>query len=192
MPTQSDGKNVCDFAGLGSAVAAFNGARVDLENCDITTEGVAKCMVYVDNASDVVIKNCRLEAKGGTLYDGYINSADFNFMVATPWVLGMTGNARGTNIMGDKTSMAVVDSDVKARNWGVLSTDNGEVLYEGEGTGSISRLTSDAFGIMTHGWAGLTITDGTEMDTENAALLLRSGGVKIRVEDGAKVRPSEA
>ncbi len=64
MPTNSDGKKVCDFAGLGSAAAVFNGGLVELDNCDITTEGVAKCMVYADNASDVVIKNCRMEAKG--------------------------------------------------------------------------------------------------------------------------------
>ena len=271
MPTKSDGKNVCDFAGIGAAVAAFNSARVDIEDSEIVTEGVAKCMVYADNASDVLIKNCRLEAKGGTLYDGYVNSADFNYMVAPPWVLGIKGNARGTNIMGDKTSMAVVDSDVKARNWGALSTDNGEgnilavidstltvtggaeekadpyhktygsgygtyilgcdedfrgvvinagtyvgiardgnavyrssrgpvrvvsardgsVIYEGVGKGQISRLHSDAFGIMAHGNAELTLTDDTEMTTENAAFLLRSGGVHIRVEDGAKVMPRD-
>lgn len=271
MPTKSDGKNVCDFAGLGSAVAAFNGGRVDIEDSEIVTEGVAKCMIFADNAADVVVKNCRMEAKGGTLYDGYINCADYNYMVAAPWVLGMTGNARGTNIMGDKTSMAVIDSDVKARNWGVLSTDNGEgnilavidstltvtggeaenknpyhktygsgygtyilgcdedfrgvtihagtyvgiardgnavyrssrgpirvlsarsgeVLYEGEGKGNISRLHSDAFGIMAHGEAELTLTDGTVMDTENAAFLLRSGGVHVRVEDGAQIRPKD-
>ena len=271
MPTKSDGKNVCDFAGLGSAVAAFNGGRVDIENSEIVTAGVAKCMVYADNAADVVIRRCRMEAKGGTLYDGYVNSADFNYMVASPWVLGMTGNARGTNIMGDKTSMVLVDSDMKARNWGVLSTDNGEgnilavidsiltvtggeadkknpyfrrfgsgygtyilgcdedfrgvtinagtyvgiardgnaiyrssrgpirvlsarsgeVLYEGEGKGQISRLHSDAFGIMAHGNAELTLTDGTGMDTENASFLLRSGGVHIRVEDGAKLTPKD-
>ncbi len=271
MPTKSDGKNVCDFAGLGSAIAAFNEARLDIEDCEIETEGVAKCMVFADNASDVVVKRCRMHAKGGKLYDGYVNSADFNYMVASPWVLGMTGNARGTNIMGDKTSMAVVDCDVKARNWGVLSTDNGEgnilavidstltvtggeddkknpyhktygsgygtyilgcdedfrgvtihagtyvgiardgnavyrssrgpirvlsarngeTLYEGEGKGNISRLHSDAFGIMAHGDAELTLTDGTELDTENAAFLLRCGGVHIRVEDGAKLRPKD-
>ena len=271
MPTKSDGKNVCDFAGLGSAVAAFNGGRVELEDCEIVTEGVAKCMVYADNAADAVIKNCRMDAKGGRLYDGYENNADFNYMVAPPWVLGITGNARGTNIMGDKTSMVIVDSDIKARNWGVLSTDNGEgnllavidsaltvtggeadkknpyfkrfgsgygtyilgcdedfrgvtinagtyvgiardgnavyrssrgrievlsarsgeTLYEGEGKGDISRLRSDAFGIMAHGNAELTLTDGTVMDTENAAFLLKSGGVHIRVDGGAKINPRD-
>lgn len=271
MPTQSDGKNVCDFAGLGSAVAAYNGAHVTIVNCDIATEGVAKCTVYADNGADVVIRDSRLSVAGGRLYDGYVNSADFNYMVATPWVLGMMGNARGTNLMGNKTTMAVVDSDVRAKNWGVLSTDNGEenvlavidstltvtggeedrknpyhkrfgsgygtyilgcdedfrgvtinagtyvgiardgnavyrssrgevrvlsaatgeVLYEGPGKGEPSRLHSDAFGIMAHGLADLAIVDGTVMETENAAFLLRCGGVKIRVGDGAQVRAAD-
>lgn len=267
MPTAGRGEHVCDFAGLGSAVAAFNGARVELDHCEIATEGVAKCSVYADNGADVLIRNTKLSVMGGRLYDGYVNSADFNFMVATPWVLGITGNARGTNIMGNRTTMALVDSDVKARNWGVLSTDNGEgnllavidstltvtgggedrknpyhktygsgygtyilgadedfrgvtinagtyvgiardgnavyrssrgpvkvvsamtgeTVYEGEGKGEISRLHSDGFGIMAHDAAELTLTDGTVMTTENAAFLLRAGGVKIRVEDGAEV-----
>ena len=268
MISESDGKEVCDFAGLGSAVCAFNGARVDIENCDIVTEGVAKCTVFVDDGSDVVIRDSRLEARGGKLYDGYINSADFNYMVAPPWVLGIAGNARGTNLMGNKAATVLVNSDVKAANWGALSTDNGEdnrltvidttlsvtgceadkkdpyhktwgsgygtyilgadedfrgvtmnvgtyigiaregnavyrssrghirvespttgqVLYEGEGKGQISRLNSDVFGIMAHDRAELTLTDGTVMHTGDAAFLMRAGGVKIRIEDGAQVR----
>lgn len=126
MPTDSRGEHVCDFAGLGSVLAAFNGAKLTVENCDIATAGVAKCSVFADTGSDVLIRGSRLSVMGGRLYDGYVNSADFNYMVATPWVLGIMGNARGTNIMGNKTSMVLVNSDVKARNWGVLSTDNGE------------------------------------------------------------------
>ena len=124
--SQTQGKEVCDFIGLGSAVCAFNGARVDIENSEIVTSGVAKCTVYADQGSDIVVKDSRLEVKGGTLYEGYPNSADFNYMVAPPWVLGIIGNARGTNLMGNKGSTVLVNTDVTAQNWGALSTDNGE------------------------------------------------------------------
>ena len=110
MLSDADGSDTCDFAGLGSAVAAFNGARVELDNCDIATEGVARCTVFCDDGSDVVVKNSRLSVMGGKLYDGYVNSADFNYMVATPWVLGIMGNARGTNLMGDKAATVLVNS----------------------------------------------------------------------------------
>ena len=269
--TESDGKEVCDFVGLGSAVCAFNGARVDIEDSEIVTSGVAKCTVFVDEGSDVVVKNSRLEVKGGTIYEGYPNCADFNLMVAPPWVLGMMGNARGTNLMGNKASTVLVNTDVTAKNWGALSTDNGEnnllvvvdgaltvtgceedkknpyfkrwgsgygtyilgadedfrgvkmyagtyigiardgnavyrsskgnirvvspttgeVLYEGEGKGNSTELYSDAFGIMAHGLADLKVTDGTVLNTENAAFLLRCGGIKIEVSDGAKVKAAD-
>lgn len=269
--TSSDGKEVCDFIGLGSAVGAFNGAHVDIENCDIETIGVAKCTVFADDGSDVVVKDSRLTVKGGKLYDGYINSADFNLMVAPPWVLGIMGNARGTNLMGNKASTVLVNCDVKAANWGVLSTDNGEenllvvadstltvtgseedkknpyfkkwgsgygtyilgadedfrgvkmyagtyigiardgnavyrssrgpivvnspttgeLIYEGEGKGQNTELYSDGFGIMAHGLAELTVTDKTLLRTENAAFLLRCGGVKIEVSDEAQVKAAD-
>ena len=269
--SDADGKDTCDFVGLGSAICAFSGAHVDIDDSEITTEGVARCTVFCDNGSDVVIRNSRLTVKGGRLYEGYVNSADFNYMVATPWVLGIMGNARGTNLMGDKASMVLVSTDVKASNWGVLSTDNGsgnvlvvidssltttgcdedrknpyfrsfgsgygtyilgcdedfrgvrmnvgtyigiaregnavyrssrgrirvvspstgEVIFEGEGKGDVSRLRSDGFGIMAHDRAELTLTDGTVMETAAAAFLMRAGGVKIRVEDGASVKAED-
>ncbi len=268
LVTESDGKKVCDFAGLGAAVGAFNGASVKIENSEIETVGVAKCSVFCDDGSDIVVKDSRISVMGGKVYDGYINNADFNYMVAPPWVLGIIGNARGTNLMGKKAATAIVNCDVKARNWGVLSTDNGDgmvltvadcdltlvgndgekkknpyfkkygsgygtyilgtheefygvtmnvgtyigiardgsaiykssrgpvklvspatgkTVYEGQGKGNISVLNSDGFGIMAHGLADITVTDETEMNTENAAFLLRCGGIKLNVSGKAKI-----
>ena len=49
MTSEADGSDTCDFVGLGSAVGAFSGARVDIENCEIATTGVARCTVFCDN-----------------------------------------------------------------------------------------------------------------------------------------------
>ncbi len=40
----------------------------------------------------------------GMLCTGYVNSANQKTMVAPPWVLGITGNARGINLEGDRGS----------------------------------------------------------------------------------------
>ncbi len=265
--TNGDGTEVCDFVGLGAAVAAYNDAHVEIDNCEISTVGVAKCAVFADNGADVVVKDSKLSILGGKLYEGYPNTADFNFMVAPPWVLGIMGNARGSNLMGKKASTVIVNSDVTARNWGVLSTDNGsenilavidtnltlvgdpevekvnpyykqygsgygtyilgcdeefcgvkmdvgtyigiarcgnaiyksskgnikihspkgEVLYEGEGQGRVSELNSDCFGIMAHDRSNLTFTEGTVMNTEHAAFLMRCGGINIDINDGSQI-----
>lgn len=123
--TKSDGSDVSDFTGYGSVFTMFDHSQLELDNVDITSIGVAKPSIYCDEHSDAVIKNSRVKVAGGFLYDGYVNSADCTVMVAPPWVLGITGNARGTNLMGTKSSTTVVNCDYKANQWGVLSTDGG-------------------------------------------------------------------
>lgn len=123
--TDSDGSSVSDFTGYGAIVSAMKGSFVTLDNVDILSVGVAKPAVFCDDMSDTLCKNCRCTVMGGKLYDGYINSADCTVMVAPPWVLGITGNARGTNLMGKNSSSVFVDCDMKANQWGVLSSDGG-------------------------------------------------------------------
>ena len=126
--TESDGKRVCDFNGYGSLVCAFGGSRVTLEDCTLESHGVAKPVVFVDGGSNVLLKNCTYRCMGGTLYPGYQNSAGFTKMVAPPWVLGITGSARGTNLMGSCSTMTLVNCDCYANDWGVVSTDGGREM----------------------------------------------------------------
>ncbi len=263
--SQSNGKGVCDFVGLGAAVAAFREAEVYVNNSELLTGGVAKCAFFADEGASVVATNCRVRVRGGELYEGYVSNADFNYMVAPPWVLGIKGSARAANLMGRKSSMAFIDCDISASDWGVLSTDNGDgmaltvadctltltkpdpanpyrgvfgsgygsyilcadeqfygvairagtyigiardgnatyqssnkiirhvspasgkLLYEGRGKGQRSCLYSDAFGIMTQGFASLRFLEQTLMRTREACFLLRSGGVDIQVRDGSEL-----
>ncbi|MBR3237933.1 MAG: hypothetical protein IKF99_05795, partial [Oscillospiraceae bacterium] len=46
-------------------------------------------------------------------------------MVAPPWILGIMGTSRCTNMMGDNTTTNVIDSETSAGAWAVLSTDAG-------------------------------------------------------------------
>ncbi|NTV89426.1 MAG: S-layer homology domain-containing protein, partial [Clostridiales bacterium] len=126
LDSKSDGSNVSDFSGMGSAITAYNDAVVTLDNVDITTVGVAKCAVFSDSGADVLLENSKFKVMGGTLYDGYVNTADQVKMVAPPWVLGIMGNARGTNLMGQCSTMTVVNTTCEANKWGVLSTDSGK------------------------------------------------------------------
>lgn len=126
--TDSDGKKVCDFNGYGSLVCGFKGSRLTLENCQLFSRGVAKPVVFVDGGSNCLMKNSTYKCMGGTLYAGYQNTAGFFKMVAPPWVLGIPGTARGTNLMGTCSTFTFVDSDCQANDWGVISTDGGKEL----------------------------------------------------------------
>ena len=124
--TDSDGSHVSDFTGYGSLITALDHSKLFVEDSEFESVGVAKPALFCDEGSDVVFKNCRVKVMGGRLYDGYVNSADCTIMVAPPWVLGMTGSARGTNLMGKKSSTTVVNCDMKASRWGVMSSDGGK------------------------------------------------------------------
>lgn len=125
--TKSDGSSVSDFNGYGSIIDAMQGSQVTITDTVIESHGVAKPAIYCDEKSDVLVKDSTFRVMGGTIYKGYRNSAS-SYMVAPPWVLGITGSARAINIMGNRASVTLVNSSVTANQWGVLSTDVGQHL----------------------------------------------------------------
>jgi hypothetical protein len=287
--SKSDGSDVCDFDGYGAVIGAFNHAKVTVDKVNITTEGVARLAFFTHDYSNMLVTDSSFKVMGGTLYDGYVNSADTSIMVAPPWVLGITGSARATNLLGTCSTFTVVRTDADAANWGVLSTDGGsdmvmtvvdstltligqkdpfspnygsgygtyilgvkEYFYgttfnvgtyagivtggdavyasskfdkplsiyplkqvpngktmtdfmgnkkEGydavqsdapvftgiTGLGKPTVINSDAFGWMAHNSGNLTITDGTTVNTGNAAFLMKAGDVNMTVSNGAKI-----
>jgi hypothetical protein len=126
IKSDGDGSKTCDFSGLGAAIAAYGDETLlVIEDSTVAVSGVANLTVFADNGADVVIKNSTLSSDGGTLYAGYKNSPDQATMVAPPWILGIMGTSRCTNLMGTDSSTTVIDSNVSAAQWAVLSTDSG-------------------------------------------------------------------
>jgi len=130
MLTDADGTDTCDFSGKGSAVAVFGeDSNVTISDSNIHTAGVATMPIFVDDGATVTIKSSVLQSDGGTLYSEYLNTPSQSVMVAPPWILGIMGNARGSNMMGDDTTTNVIDSETSAGAWAVLSTDAGGDMY---------------------------------------------------------------
>ena len=124
--TDADGSDTCDFSGRGSAIAAYGSeASVTVEDSTIHTAGVATMPVFADDGATVTIRNSTLQSDGGTLSADYMNTPDQALMVAPPWILGIMGTSRCTNMMGDNTTTNVIDSETSAGAWAVLSTDAG-------------------------------------------------------------------
>lgn len=126
--TDSDGKRVCDFDGYGALVGAFKKTKLTIDNCELISKGVAKPVLYVDNGANCLMKDSSYKCYGGKIYSGYQNQAGFTKMVAPPWVLGITGSARGINLMGTLSTLTIVNCDCQASGWGVISTDGGEEM----------------------------------------------------------------
>lgn len=130
MLTDADGADTCDFSGKGTAVAAFgSGANVTIEDSTIHTSGVATMPIFADEGATLTFRNSTLQSDGGTLSADYLNTPSQTLMVAPPWILGIMGNARGSNMMGRDTTTNVIDSETSAGAWAVLSTDAGDDMY---------------------------------------------------------------
>ena len=163
MNSTADGSDTNDFSGLGAAVIAEGkGTIVNITGANIETTGVAKLALFTDGGAVSIVKDSTLTSNSGTIYEGYMSTADQVTMVAPPWVLGLGGpkcNARTTNIMGDYSTAAYIDSTFNAGGWGALSTDSGtnmhmvvintEVNVEDSGYGAytIGESTEDYYGV---------------------------------------------
>lgn len=124
--TDGDGLQSCDFSGKGTAITSFGeGTKLTVEDSDISVSGVANMALFADSGSTMTVRNSKLHSDGGTLHDGYLNSPSQNTMVAPPWILGIMGSSRCTNLEGNNTTMNVIDSGTSAAKWAVLSTDSG-------------------------------------------------------------------
>lgn len=124
-PSQADGKTTNDFSGIGALVNCWAGSKLVMENVEMDVTGCIRPCVFVDNNSHVLVKNSHLHSLGGTNYEGCRSVASISDCASVPWVLGLTGNCRATQLMGNCASATYVNCDIASGNWGALSTDNG-------------------------------------------------------------------
>jgi len=173
--TDGDGtpEKTNDFVGLGAAVALFNGTTLTVDNVDIRTKGVAKPAFFTDS-SYILVKNSSFVVEGGELYDGYRNTADISVMVAPPWVLGISGNARGTNLVGEGPVNVFVDNEFTVAGWGVLSSDSGSDGRIGVINSSLSITGDSGYGIYSIGGVD-ELFAGTRFDVATYALIMTGG-----------------
>ena len=163
MNTAADGSDTNDFSGLGAAVLVTgSGVVLEVNNSKLETTGVAKLALFTDAGAASIVRNSTLTSNSGTIYNGYMSTADQTMMVAPPWVLGLGGplcNARTTNIMGNYSAAAYIDSTFNAAGWGALSTDSGTNMHmlvinstvnvddSGYGAYTIGESTEDYYGV---------------------------------------------
>jgi hypothetical protein len=122
-----DGKNSSDFSGLGAMVLAHDYAKVKIESMKIDTKGFLRAAFISDQYAQILVKSSTITTMGANpltqAWKGYVNSANQSIMLSPPWVLGIQGGIRGGNMLGDKSTLSVVDSTITTGGWAVLSTD---------------------------------------------------------------------
>jgi hypothetical protein len=125
----SDGVIGSDFSGCGAMILATDYAKVLVDSMKIYTDGFVRAAFIPDNHGQILVKNSIVATMGANplteIYDGYVNSADQSIMISPPWVLGIQGGARLANMLGENSTLTVIDSKLMSGAWGVLSTDAG-------------------------------------------------------------------
>ncbi len=124
-----EGRGASDFSGLGAMVIASDHADVTLDAMNIVTYGILRAAFISDEYASVMVRDSMVRAMGANsltdLFEGYANGANMRLMLSPPWVLGIQGAVRVGNMLGESSTLSVVNSSVTSGGWAVLSTDAG-------------------------------------------------------------------
>ena len=176
-PTISlSGNGRSDFVGYGAAVVATGAdTRLVVDGATITNQGSVRTGVVADGGSNVIVKNSRIHTGDGVLPAGYQSTVDLTYMQQAPWMLGIVGNVRATNLLGVDTRASYINSKISAEGWGVLSTDTGQ-------NGQLTAINS-TIGTGGEGYGSYAIGNATErflgsrFDVDTYAAINRGGSI---------------
>ncbi|MFD7130948.1 SDR family NAD(P)-dependent oxidoreductase [Streptomyces sp. NPDC059894] len=129
-PTLSfTGNGRSDFAGYGAAVVGTGAATtLVVEDGEITTQGVVRTAIISDGGANVVVRNTTVHTRNGTLPADYQATVETPYMQSVPWMLGLDGNVRATNLIGKGSRATYLGSTVLSETWGALSEEGGSGL----------------------------------------------------------------
>jgi hypothetical protein len=184
-----------DFAGFGAAIMSSGMADVTVSNAKITNKGAVRTAVFVGGNSTMHVKNTTIDVANGTLPADYKFTIEVGKMMAVPWMLGLTGNIRATNLVDNGTAY-YSDSHIRTQGWGALSTDDTkrvrmyvtntrvEAVDSGYGAYTIgdsvdrfshSTLNVHDYGMIMAANGSGTFTNGTVVNSGRFGVMMHSG-----------------
>jgi hypothetical protein len=114
-----------DFAGWGAGIMSTGkNTTLVVDNANVVTRGVVRTTLVADKGSNLIVKNSHIEAHEGVQPADYQSNSMPGKMRDVPWMLGLAGNCRATNLLGDNTIATYINSYLAAEGWGVLSIDS--------------------------------------------------------------------
>ncbi|WP_308401118.1 hypothetical protein [Streptomyces sp. AC512_CC834] len=145
-----DGNGRCDFIGYGaSVVGTGEGTNLVLDGATIRNQGLVRTAVIADATANVVVKNSTIHcADGEHVPDEYpaTGTGDTRYMITVPWMLGISGNVRATNLLGASTRASYINSSISSEKWGALSVDGGSDCVLTAINSKISNTGGEGYG----------------------------------------------
>lgn len=111
-----------DFNGYGAAIMSHGTAKVTVNHANVHVRGASRNAVFVGEHSEMTVNDSVIYNETGVLPAGYVDNIEMGSMMRVPWMLGLRGNSRATNL-ADFGTVHYNRCHVMAEGWGVLSTD---------------------------------------------------------------------
>lgn len=165
-----------DFAGFGAGIMSTGkDTRLVVDGATIRTRGAVRSAIVATNGSNLIVKNSAIKARDGTLPADYVPNVDPGRMKSVPWMLGLSGNNRATNLLGDHTHATYINTSIAAENWGVLSNDISLKPTLTAINSKIAITGKNGYGAYSLGGA-TTSFFGTEFNVRDYAVIVEAGG----------------
>ncbi|MFE4626422.1 hypothetical protein [Streptomyces mirabilis] len=180
------GNGRCDFAGYGAAVVGTGSATtLVVDGARITNKGVVRTTVVADDGANVIVKNSRLRARNGTLPADYRATVETPYMESVPWMLGLDGNVRATNLIGAGTKATYINSIVQSETWGALSVEGGSGLQLTAINSSVGNTGTYGYGTYAIGDATVRVL-GSQFDVGSYATICAGPAASIHYGDSTR------
>ena len=111
-----------DFNGKGCAIVVGKDSSLTVDGLKLESHGLTRNALLAAGNARVTVKNSEITCYGVSDEEQAEISKTIRGMVSVPWVLGLTGNNRATNVL-DSAEVTYIDSKIRAERWGALSTD---------------------------------------------------------------------
>lgn len=182
------GNGANDFAGFGAAVMATGStATLIISNSDIKTRGAVRTALIADEGASVIVKNSNIEGYDGVLPSWYKPNSMLGYMWNVPWMLGLSGNNRTTNMLGNGTSETFINSTLASEKWGVLSTDDGKAVTLTVINSKIKNLGNTGYGAYAIGNGSVDQFYGTDFDVKDHGVISTGGVAKFGASTAARI-----
>ncbi|MBS0481348.1 MAG: right-handed parallel beta-helix repeat-containing protein [Proteobacteria bacterium] len=198
-----------DFAGFGAAIMSNGHADVTVNQPIIRTRGAIRTALFVGGDSTMHVNDAEIEVVNGTLPSDYKFTVDVGRMMEVPWMLGLSGNVRASNLV-DRGTLYISNSHIRSQGWGVLSTDDNthvrmfvdnsliEAVEAGYGTYSIgdsvntfshSVIKAADIGAIMAAEGSATFTNRTLVYAGRYGVMMHSGvgGGTLTIDKGSEV-----
>jgi hypothetical protein len=192
------GNGADDFAGIGAAIMVDGSADVTLNKASITTNGCARSAIFVGGTSSLHVTDANIEVGNPALPEGYkdVFTEGGKFFFRVPFMLGLSGTCRATNIVDKVKNVDYANSHIKAQGWGAMSIDGGdktnltmtkctiETIESGYGAyaigGSIDKFAGCTFNVADMALIGTggsgVFTDGTVVNSRRFGVMYHGSG----------------